>query len=163
MGDQTRKKSADGQESKKTKKRQKPQRMSHDSIAFLILGGVCAVGVVCVLGYSFQASNVSGGLSIIAFGLLLGGASRLVGALLGFLFGIPRSLSRIRNEKYSKQQSPCRCQSDGCCCSDWWATEPELGRVAYGVANRVDRLRALGDGQVPAVVATAWKILWEEE
>jgi DNA (cytosine-5)-methyltransferase 1 len=35
----------------------------------------------------------------------------------------------------------------------WWAVEPELGRVAHGVANRVDRLKALGDGIVPAVVA----------
>jgi len=42
---------------------------------------------------------------------------------------------------------------------DWWQTEPELGRVADGVANRVDRLRALGNGQVPAVVELAWRIL----
>ena len=41
----------------------------------------------------------------------------------------------------------------------WWATEPDVGRVAHGVANRVVRLRALGNGQVPAVAATAWKIL----
>ncbi len=33
--------------------------------------------------------------------------------------------------------------------SDWWATEPKLGRVAYGVPNRVDRLRALGNAVVP--------------
>jgi DNA (cytosine-5)-methyltransferase 1 len=43
--------------------------------------------------------------------------------------------------------------------SDWWAVEPELGRVAYGVARRVDRLRAIGNGQVPAVVRAAWKLL----
>lgn len=41
----------------------------------------------------------------------------------------------------------------------WWATEPGLGRVADGVANRVDRLKAIGDGQVPAVVALAWTVL----
>ena len=41
----------------------------------------------------------------------------------------------------------------------WWAVEPELGRVANGVACRVDRLKAIGNGQVPAVAATAWKIL----
>ena len=40
-----------------------------------------------------------------------------------------------------------------------WATEPALGRVAHGVANRVDRLKALGNGQVPGVVAAAWRIL----
>jgi hypothetical protein len=27
------------------------------------------------------------------------------------------------------------------------------------VANRVDKLQALGNGQVPRVVATAWKML----
>jgi len=41
----------------------------------------------------------------------------------------------------------------------WWATEPELGRVADGVANRVDRLRAIGNGQVPTVAALAWRLL----
>jgi DNA (cytosine-5)-methyltransferase 1 len=41
----------------------------------------------------------------------------------------------------------------------WWGTEPELGRVAYGVANRVDRLKAIGNGQVPAVAAAAWREL----
>jgi DNA (cytosine-5)-methyltransferase 1 len=30
-----------------------------------------------------------------------------------------------------------------------------MGRVADGVAYRVDRLKALGNGQVPAVVHTA--------
>ena len=38
----------------------------------------------------------------------------------------------------------------------WWITEPDVGRVANGVANRVDRLRAIGNGQVPAVVVRAW-------
>ena len=42
---------------------------------------------------------------------------------------------------------------------DWWATEPELGRVANGVACRVDRLRCIGNGQVPAVVELAWQTL----
>ena len=41
----------------------------------------------------------------------------------------------------------------------WWATEPDLGRVAHGVAARVDRLKAIGNGQVPAVAALAWETL----
>ena len=40
----------------------------------------------------------------------------------------------------------------------WWDTEPRVGRVADGVAHRVDRLKALGNGQVPAVAATAFKV-----
>lgn len=42
---------------------------------------------------------------------------------------------------------------------EWWATEPDVGRVANGVANRVDRLKAHGNGQVPIVAKTAWQIL----
>ena len=41
----------------------------------------------------------------------------------------------------------------------WWDTEPDVGRVAHGVAARVDRLKAIGNGQVPAVVVLAWKTL----
>ncbi len=44
-------------------------------------------------------------------------------------------------------------------CGDWWRTEPDLGRVAHGVAARVDRLRCIGNGQVPAVVRLAWSLL----
>ena len=43
--------------------------------------------------------------------------------------------------------------------SDWWATEPDVGRVVNGLAARVDRLRCLGNGQVPAVAALAWRTL----
>jgi len=43
--------------------------------------------------------------------------------------------------------------------SKWWESEPDVGRVAHGVASRVDRLKALGNGQVPLVVARAWEIL----
>jgi chorismate mutase len=46
--------------------------------------------------------------------------------------------------------------------SDWWASRTNIRRVAHGVASRVDRLRALGNGQVPQCVAQAWRILMEE-
>jgi len=47
----------------------------------------------------------------------------------------------------------------------WWSCDPGddpesgVGRVAHGVANRVDRLRAIGNGQIPAVVKLAWETL----
>ena len=48
----------------------------------------------------------------------------------------------------------------------WWDTDPadgttesRLGRVSHGVAHRVDRLKAIGNGQVPAVAALAFTIL----
>ena len=41
----------------------------------------------------------------------------------------------------------------------WWATEPELGRVVDGVAYRMDRIKRIGNGQVPSVVRLAWETL----
>ena len=55
-----------------------------------------------------------------------------------------------------------------CMDRDWWSREPEftprtiernMGRVADGVAARVDRLKAIGNGQVPLCAATAWELL----
>jgi len=46
---------------------------------------------------------------------------------------------------------------------DFWAIEPNVGRVANGVADRVDRLKAIGNGQVPLCAATAWRILSEQK
>jgi DNA (cytosine-5)-methyltransferase 1 len=37
--------------------------------------------------------------------------------------------------------------------------QPEPLRVVNGVAARVDRLKAIGNGQVPLCAATAWRIL----
>lgn len=54
----------------------------------------------------------------------------------------------------------------------WWQRDPadevgafesQLGRVAYGVADRVHRLKAIGNGQVPLVAATAFNILMKGE
>jgi len=51
---------------------------------------------------------------------------------------------------------------------DWWDREPanvprtikrDVGRVANGVDARVDRLKAIGNGQVPLCAATAWRVL----
>lgn len=40
-----------------------------------------------------------------------------------------------------------------------WPPEPGVGRVVDGMAHRVDRLKALGNGQVPRVGKTAWRLL----
>jgi DNA (cytosine-5)-methyltransferase 1 len=58
-------------------------------------------------------------------------------------------------QEYNKRRS----QIDGCW--EWWKAEPDVGRVADGVAARVDRLKAIGNGQVPLCAATAWRILSE--
>lgn len=43
--------------------------------------------------------------------------------------------------------------------SGWWDIEPDVGRVAAGVKNRVGKLKALGNAQVPLQCALAWRIL----
>jgi DNA (cytosine-5)-methyltransferase 1 len=49
--------------------------------------------------------------------------------------------------------------SEGYGSGEWWHSEPDVGRVVNGVAARVDRLKAIGNGQVPTVAATAWRLL----
>jgi DNA (cytosine-5)-methyltransferase 1 len=60
--------------------------------------------------------------------------------------------------QWPQPQRACAQFSDACNAS-WWSAEPRLGRVAHGVAHRVDRLRAIGNGQVPAVAAMAFREL----
>jgi DNA (cytosine-5)-methyltransferase 1 len=64
----------------------------------------------------------------------------------GLPLGIARAMGRPRPLSESERSS-------------WWATEPDVGRVAHGVAARVDRLKAIGNGQVSGVAALAWRIL----
>ena len=45
---------------------------------------------------------------------------------------------------------------------DWWIYESGFPRVVDGVAARVDRFKAIGNGQVPLCAATAWRILSEQ-
>lgn len=40
-----------------------------------------------------------------------------------------------------------------------WAVEPDVVRMVHGVPNAVDRIRGLGNAQVPIVAATAWRDL----
>lgn len=47
----------------------------------------------------------------------------------------------------------------------WWEVEPSVGRVVDGMASKLDahsdRLKAIGNGQVPLCAATVWRILSE--
>ena len=44
-----------------------------------------------------------------------------------------------------------------------WPVEPNVGRMANGVAHRVDRLRAIGNGQVSRVAAGAFAMLADND
>ena len=72
--------------------------------------------------------------------------------------------SDVSNTDLSQQQggslsSGIQPQDSYACDSRWWQVEPDVGRMADGVAAGVDRLKAIGNGQVPLCAATAWKIL----
>ncbi len=41
----------------------------------------------------------------------------------------------------------------------WWNVEPGVGRVVHGLANRIHRIAAIGNGQVPRVAEEAWQRL----
>ena len=45
------------------------------------------------------------------------------------------------------------------CDSRWWKDSSRIHRMDDGVAARVDRLKAIGNGQVPLCAATAWAML----
>ena len=65
---------------------------------------------------------------------------------------MPRCKEQWRGEPVREEHAAAQCGS-------WWSAEPNVGRVADGVAARVDRLKAIGNGQVPLVAATAFCLL----
>ena len=88
-----------------------------------------------------------------------------------------RSTSSIHNQSSSKRQL-CNTNSENVegqwkesirikshlgnfSSSSWWQVEPNVGRVADGVAYGMDRLKAIGNGQVPLCATTAFKQLRE--
>jgi len=77
----------------------------------------------------------------------------------GELFGDNQQKNRRRIK--SAHGSTAKCSPTYGTKADWWHIEPDVGRVANGVAARVDRLKAIGNGQVPLCAATAWRILSE--
>ena len=78
--------------------------------------------------------------------------------------GTPTASSAVRSEAFAKGRTPSPVEmahSDNPIIgSGWWNFEPaDVPRTATGLKHRVVRLRALGNGQVPAVAALAWQIL----
>lgn len=65
--------------------------------------------------------------------------------------GVNRGEESDSNASNRKQ---CRRDQD-----NWWTCEPGVVRVVHGMANRANRIRAIGNGQVPAVVKLAYEVL----
>lgn len=62
----------------------------------------------------------------------------------------------IREEQKSNDQLFARCNTAQV---GSWPPEPRVGRVVDGFADRVDRIRLLGNGVVPQTAAKAWQVL----
>ena len=62
----------------------------------------------------------------------------------------------IREEQKSNDQLFARCNTTQV---GSWQPEPGVGRVVDGCADRVDRIRLLGNGVVPQTAAKAWQVL----
>jgi DNA (cytosine-5)-methyltransferase 1 len=75
--------------------------------------------------------------------------------------GIGQSRQRSYGKSISQEEIKNRQTSiiGPICESNFWSFEPSVGRVVDGMAARVDRLKAIGNGQVPLCAATAWNIL----
>jgi len=70
--------------------------------------------------------------------------------------------SRIGSDGCNSE-ADCRCRfTPWACCrphEDERLARSGICRISHGIPNRVDRLKALGNAQVPAVVRAAWEIL----
>lgn len=47
-------------------------------------------------------------------------------------------------------------------CKSWWTVEPDVGRMAYGIPARVDRLNSLGNAVVPQQFYPIFKAIHDE-
>ena len=66
-----------------------------------------------------------------------------------------------REKRYAgKPNNSCNKQDGRKGCSQW-SVEPRVGRVVDGCADRVDRIRLLGNAVVPQTAAKAWETLGE--
>lgn len=63
----------------------------------------------------------------------------------------------ISGKRKEWHQQFARCSKTG----TTWPTEPNVGRVAHGVPNRVDRLRSLGNAVVPQQIYPIFKAIME--
>ena len=85
-------------------------------------------------------------------------------------FAFNDETSRVRENAPNPNETQCKRGGVSCrvpikhantCGSNWWENQSRLERVADGMAHRVERLEAVGDGQVPVVAARAFLTLLE--
>lgn len=69
-----------------------------------------------------------------------------------------KKIGEFRKRRYDNRNRAQR-HVDG----QWWETEPNVGRVANGISNRVDRLRCLGNAVVPQQAYPIFKAIADHE
>ena len=89
----------DDNDSKKRKSRS-PSVTAILAIAICIL-----IGCVTILMYALQTPNFSKFVSVFGIGLFIAGASMIIGGLMGFLFGIPKTLQQERPDRSTTDES----------------------------------------------------------
>lgn len=65
-----------------------------------------------------------------------------------------RSKKRVFNDEYIQELAHV-----GWSIAANWQTEPDVGRVAHGISDRVDRLKGLGNAVVPQVAETVGRLV----
>jgi DNA (cytosine-5)-methyltransferase 1 len=78
----------------------------------------------------------------------LGGLSNMANTLCHHVQGRQQPDQEERQEPSERQTGLCGGAREA---SSQWAVEPDVGRVAHGVPDRVDRLRMLGNAVVPQI------------
>ncbi len=75
-----------------------------------------------------------------------------------------KNATNTNNTRFKEQRKPIttRTEHEAPKCRSWWQTEPDVGRVANGIPNRVDRLKGLGNAIVPQVAYELFKAIKEE-
>jgi len=71
------------------------------------------------------------------------------------------SYTYIKRHFSQKEEIQPRRNSTKLC--DWWAVEPNVGRVAHGIPSRVDRLKCLGNAVVPQQFYPVFKTIADYE
>ncbi|HVR97577.1 MAG TPA: hypothetical protein VMW27_13245 [Thermoanaerobaculia bacterium] len=73
------------------RKRQDPRKDADDTAWFRAVIGAMGFGLISIITYSWTQESWS---QVLACALLIGLAAALVGALLGFVFGVPKTVAR---------------------------------------------------------------------
>jgi hypothetical protein len=84
----------------------KKRKSRSPSVTAILAIAICIlIGCVTILMYALQTPNFSKFVSVFGIGLFIAGASMITGGLMGFLFGIPKTLQQDRPDRSTTDES----------------------------------------------------------